>query len=157
MFMANLQQAMRHELEVSRGMMSEGLEIVPRFIVFSPDAVYGIFVKLPDDRGERESRLRLIAGFMAWKMASSYVMAGEMPDAISAIAVARHEQKGLLRRVNRGPPLAFGRIETLGAEDIEEKWTALLPRRETSLSAETVRELEHVFGEEGEMPARRLS
>lgn len=92
---------------------------------------------------------------MAWKMATGFVLSGELrdPDAITAFAVARDVRQGMMRLISRGPPISFGEITELDESDIEDGLMALLPRGETTMTAEMVAELECVFGEGGEIGA----
>ena len=96
---------------------------------------------------------------MAWKMATAFVLSGELrdPDAISSFAVSRDERMGLLRRIERGPPISFGDPASLGESHIEDGLIVLLPRGATTLTAELAAELERVFGKDGEMPALQVS
>ena len=46
---------------------------------------------LPDDIGERQRRMQLVFGFMAWKSAIAFVMSSELqvPDCVIAGPVGR--------------------------------------------------------------------
>jgi hypothetical protein len=47
-----------HELAVRRRIISDGLEVVPHFIIFAPDGPYVVMVEFPDDeRGVSKLRL----------------------------------------------------------------------------------------------------
>jgi hypothetical protein len=48
-------------------------------------------------------------------------------------------------------------MRALGEGEVEAVLTALLPRRETAMTSDGIAELERVFGDDGEMPAMRLS
>ena len=57
----------------------------------TPEGDWTLFVPLPDDVAERERRMRLLYGFMAWKSATAFVLSTELklPDVVLAAAVTR--------------------------------------------------------------------
>lgn len=57
------------ELRLSFDIVLSREEVLPRFRVVCPDGEWTVFVPLPDDIGERQRRMQLIYGFMAWKLA----------------------------------------------------------------------------------------
>lgn len=57
------------ELRFSTGIVLSREEVVPRFRVICPEGDWTVFVPLPDDIGERQRRMQLVYGFMAWKSA----------------------------------------------------------------------------------------
>jgi hypothetical protein len=146
------------ELGVSEAIVRDGHEVLPRFRIFTPSGHFIILMQLPDETAERQRRLRLVGLFMAWKMATAFIISGELhdPNSISSFAVARNERLGFMRRIDRGPPLSFAALTALAETDIEPGLTALLPRKETTMTVELIAELERVFGKNGEMPALRV-
>jgi hypothetical protein len=74
------------ELQFSVGIVLGGEEVVPRFRVICHDGDWTIFVPLSDDIGERQRRMQLVYGFMAWKSAVAFVMSSELkvPDCVIA-------------------------------------------------------------------------
>jgi hypothetical protein len=146
------------ELEVSKGIVSDGSEVVPRFRIMTPEGQFLIFAELPDEAKERDRRMRLIASFMTWKMAVGFVLSAETstPDAISSLAVTRDGAGGFMHRIKRGRIITFGDAEELGVQNVGDDLLALLPKRESAISREQMRELEREFGPDGEMPAQRL-
>ena len=66
-------------------------EVVPRFRVVCPEGDWTVFVPLPDDVSERERRMKLLSGFMAWKSATAFVVSSELiePDVKLTAAVTR--------------------------------------------------------------------
>ncbi len=92
------------ELQFSVGIVLGGEEVVPRFCVICPDVEWTIFVPLPDDIGERQRRMQLVYGFMAWRSAVAFVMslaetARSFRHAVRG--VSRHEPRRELRRAHR--------------------------------------------------------
>ena len=146
------------EMGVSEAIVRDGHEVIPRFRIFTADGDFVVLLPLSDDATERHRRIRLVGRFMAWKMATGFVISGELhaPDAISSFFVGRHEREGLFRLIERGPPLSFRAIRPLGEGEVEAVLIALLPQRETALTLDAIAELERVFGDEGEMPALRV-
>jgi hypothetical protein len=61
------------ELRLSFDIVLSREEVLPRFRVVCPDGEWTVFVPLPDDIGERQRRMQLIYGFMAWKLATAFV------------------------------------------------------------------------------------
>jgi hypothetical protein len=144
-----LKKVLLEEMGVSEAIVRDGHEVIPRFRIFTADGDFVVLLPLSDDATERHRRIRLVGRFMAWKMATGFVISGELhaPDAISSFFVGRHE---------RGPPLSFRAIRPLGEGEVEAVLIALLPQRETALTLDAIAELERVFGDEGEMPALRV-
>ena len=79
------------ELQLSVAVVLSREDVVPRFRVVCPDEEWTIFVPLPDDIGERQRRMQLVYGFMAWKSAVAFVMSSELKvaDCVIAGAVTR--------------------------------------------------------------------
>ena len=147
------------EMAMSEGIVRDGNEVVPRLRIFTPEGQFVIFVQLPDDARERDRLMKLVARFMAWKMAIAFVLSAEMrsPDAITSFAVTRSERHGIMRRINRGAAISFADTEELDAQTAGDDLLSLLPGRKSAITFEQQRELERVFGEDGEIPAHRLA
>ena len=103
---------------------------------------------------------------MTWRLATSFVLTAEMrlsitegsgEDAILAVGVSRQERAGLVQRIRRRDPLSLTSPEWLTAEQIDEKYSCLLPSRKSEITADEIAELASIFGEDGEMAAERLS
>jgi hypothetical protein len=144
------------ELQFSVGIVLGGEEVVPRFRVICPDGEWTVFVPLPDDIGERQRRMQLLYGFMAWKSAIAFVMSSELqvPDCVIAGAVGRDGVLAAARSILR-KPLTVGPIEWLPESAVGEEVVALLPRGRVTLDRETEAELVRVFGVGGEFEVRR--
>jgi hypothetical protein len=154
----SLKNALLEELGVSEAIVRDGHEVIPRYRIVAPREQFVILLRLPEDTADRPPRLDLVGLFMAWKMATAFIISCELrePHAISSLAVARDERYGIVRRIDRGPPLAFAPIAALPEGGIEWDLTALLPGKQTTMTRKTVAELEFVFGKDGKMPAMRV-
>jgi hypothetical protein len=144
-----------------------GEEAVPTWHILTPSGDYVIMVKFNADvPDQRERAFALVPRFMAWKLATAFVMTGETwlgpersrsgEEAVLAIGVSRTERLGVIRRIVRKPggPL-FLPPEWLRADQIDESYFNLLPAGVGAVTAEEVEMLNVVFGENGEMPAVR--
>lgn len=147
---------MLEELRLSVGIVLSGVEVVPRFRVMTPEGDWTVFVPLPDDMAERQRRMQLLYGFMAWKGATGFIMASELvePDCVIVGGVSRNEVLMAARPVLR-KPLTVGPIEWLGPEMMGDEVVALLPRGQVSLDPETVAALARSFGPGGDLEAQR--
>jgi hypothetical protein len=144
------------ELQFSVAIVLAREEVVPRFRVICPDGEWTIFVPLPDDIGERQRRMQLVYGFMAWKSAIAFVMSSELkePDCVIAGAVSRDRVLLAARPILR-KPLTVGPIEWLPESSVGEEVVALLPRGAVTLDTETEAALVRAFGTGGEFEAGR--
>jgi len=144
------------ELQFSVAVVLSREEVVPRFRVVCPDGDWTIFVPLPDEIGERQRRMQLVYGFMAWKSAIAFVMSSELiePDVVISAGVSRGEALSACRPIVRRP-LSIGPVEWLPAASAGEEVVALLPRGTVSLDRETEAALVRAFGTGGELEARR--
>ena len=81
--------------------------------------------------------LALLPRFMAWKLASAFVLTAETwlgpertrsgEEAVLTIGVSRRERLGVIRRIRRTPALAFAPPEWLAADALDESYFRLLP------------------------------
>ena len=72
-----LWRMLTEEMEWSERVVAKDTDVVPRFRLITPDGDYHILVQMKDDELDRLARLKLVAGFMAWKMASAFIVSGE--------------------------------------------------------------------------------
>lgn len=144
------------ELRFSTGIVLAREEVVPRFRVICPHSDWTVFVPLPDDIGERQRRMQLVYGFMAWKSATAFVMSSELvdPDCVIAAAVTRDDIAVAARPILRNP-LMVGPVEWLPRSAVGEEVMALLPRGRVMLDKATAKALLRAFGNGGEFEARR--
>ena len=146
------------ELERSRQIIRGGDVLVPRFVISTPDREFSVVADLPTDPKKYDKLLANLYAFMIWKQASAFVMSCEWqePNAVCSIGVSRPTVEGMMQVISRGPLVEFGPFIKLEPEQIGDELPALLPRRSATLSAETIAELEQIFGPGGELEAVRL-
>jgi hypothetical protein len=146
------------ELERSRQIIRSGDVLVPRFVVSSPDGEFSVFADFAADTKKHEEVLAKLYAFIIWKHATAFVMSCEWqePNAVCSIGVSRPTVEGMIQVISRGPPVEFGPLIKMEPEQIGDELPALMPRRSATLSAETIAELEQIFGPGGELEAVRL-
>lgn len=151
-----MRETILEELRFSVSVVLSREEVVPRFRVISTEGDWTVFVPLPDDVAERERRMRLLHGFMAWKSATAFVMSTELkvPDVVLAVAVTREDVACACRPIIR-KPLGVGAIAWLPPGSVGEEIVALLPRGCVELDTETEAALRRAFGNGGEFEVRR--
>jgi len=144
------------ELRFSAGIVLSREEVVPRFRVMCPEGDWTVFVPLPDDIGERQRRMQLAYGFMAWKSATAFIMSTELvqPDCVLSAGIGRSEVLIAARPILR-KPLTLGPVEWLDRSAVGEEVVALLPRGKVTLDRDTEAALVRAFGDGGEFEARR--
>jgi len=144
------------ELQFSVGIVLGREEVVPRFRVVCHDGDWTIFVPLPDDMGERQRRMQLVYGFMAWKSAVAFVLSSELvdPDVVSSAGVSHAGVWCACQPIVRRP-LSVGPVEWLPESAVGEEVVALLPRGTVTLDRETEAALVRAFGSGGEFEVRR--
>jgi hypothetical protein len=118
----------------------------------------------PDKPEQRERALALMPRFMAWKLATAFVLTAETwlgpertrsgEEAVLTIGVSHHERMAVIRRIRRTPALAFGPSEWLPPDALDDTYFRLLPSGQNTVSAEEAAMLAAVFAEDGELPAR---
>ena len=86
---------------------------------------------------------------------SEAVRSGE--EAVLAVGMSQTERLRALHRIQRVPYVRFDPVEWLGADQLDDIFFTLLPTGESTISAAETAELATIFGEDGELPARRLS
>jgi hypothetical protein len=164
----SLRDLMLQDLARSLAIVRDGHEIVPAWHVLTPVGDFLILTRFdPDKPDQRERMLTLVPRFMAWKMATAFVLTAETwlgpertrsgEEAVLAIGVSRTERLGVLRRIRRTPGLVFMPPEWLRADTLDENYFRLLPSGQNTVSAEEAAMLAAVFGEDGELPANRLN
>ena len=111
--------------------------------------------------------LTLVPLFMRWKTATGFVLTVETwlgpertrsgEEAVLAVGVSRTERLGAMHRIQRVPYVRFDPVEWLSADQLDDTFFTLLPPGLSTVSAAEAAELAAIFGEYGELPARRLS
>ena len=110
--------------------------------------------------------MTLIGRFMAWKMATSFVLTAETwlgpevtrsgDEALLAVGVSRHERLAVIQRIRRGDTVGFSEPMWLAPHHVDDQYFAMLPKGETEIFAEEEVELARVFGRTGELRAERM-
>jgi hypothetical protein len=77
-------------------------------------------------------------------------------EAVATIGVSHRERLGVMWRVRRTPGV-FMPLEWLRPESLDETYFRLLPSGSIEVAAEEAAMLAAMFGENGELPARRSS
>ena len=156
------------QMGTARRTLENGQPLVPTWQIATPEGRYQLVTEFDSSRPElRERVMRLVSRFMAWKLATSFVLTAEVwfgpefkhggEEAILSVGVSRHERTALVQRIRKRDPLTFTSPEWLQADQIDEAYTALLPAKTSEITAEEIAELTATFGEDGEMEAERLS
>jgi len=164
----SLVDIMISQMSTTRSIIEDGGEVVPVWRIATPEGSYLIFTRFDHDKTEQRQRaLLLISRFMAWKLATSFVLAAETllgsettragDEAILVIGVSRNERLGLVQRIEERDPLRLGLPEWLQADQIDEAYPDLLPSKTSEITADEIAELTSIFGKDGEMAAERLS
>ena len=100
---------------------------------------------------------------LVWKMATSFVFTAEPwlgadgEDALHIVGVSRHERLAVVQRIKHDEDLSFSQPTWLARHQVEDRYVATLPRRQTEITPEEAAMLARVFGKNGELPAQRLS
>lgn len=146
------------ELNVSASVVLGGAEVTPRLRVISPDGQWTILVPLPDDIGERQRRMQLLHRFMAWKSATAFVLSTELMQPALVISTAVWKDGVLVAgRPYVQKPRTVGPVEWLPRNAVGDEVTALLPTGRLTLGAESISELQAVFGKGSELEARAVN
>jgi len=163
----SLRELMLQELARGLRVVRDGHELIPAWRIITPEGHFVILTRFdPDKPDQREQMLTLVPRFMAWKVATSFVLTAETwlgpertrsgEEAVVAIGVSQRERLGVMRRILRKPGLVFMPPEWLRPESLDETYFRLLPSESSELTGEEAAMLAAMFGEDGELPARRL-
>ena len=163
-----LRELMLEELARGLRFIRDGHELVPVWRIVTPEGEFTILTRFdPDKPEQRERMLVLVPRFMAWKLATAFVLTAETwlgpertrsgEEAVATIGVSHRERLGVIRRIRRTPGLVFMPLEWLRPESLDESYFRLLPSGSIEVAAEEAAMLAAMFGENGELPARRLS
>jgi hypothetical protein len=163
--MTLLRDLMLADLERGLAIARDGHEVVPAWRILAPDGDFLILTQFdPDKPEQRERAFALVPRFMAWKLATGFVLTAETwlgpertrsgEEAVLTIGVSRHDRMGVIRRIRRTPALSFGPPEWLAADALDETYFRLLPSGQSTVTAEEAAMLAAVFAEDGELPAR---
>jgi hypothetical protein len=159
----SLATIMLDQLAIARRIIGDGEELVPAWRIETPEGAFLIFTRLDASKpNQREHSLVLISRFMAWKMATSFVLTAdpwlgaEGEDALLVIGVSHHERLAVVQRIRRGEKVSFSKPMWLAPHHVDDRFAAVLPQGLTEITAEEVSVLARIFGKNGELPATRL-
>jgi hypothetical protein len=166
--MAQQWSVMLEQLGIAKRIMLDGNALVPAWRIDAPDGAWLILTPFDHDKpDQREHMLQLIRRFMAWKLAQSFVLVGETllgsttagarEEAVFVVGHVRGERLAFLQRVRREPSLSFGGLECVKPRDIDPAYWSVLPTCEETVAVLEAASLAVIFGDDGELPAQKLS
>jgi hypothetical protein len=164
----SLHDLMLADMERGLAIVRDGHEIIPAWRILTPDGDFLILTRFDPDRPDQRQRmLALVPRFMAWKLATAFVLTAETwlgpqrtrsgEEAVLTIGVSHQQRLGVMRRIRRTPTIAFAPAEWLAPDAIDEHYFRLPPVGQGAVTVEEAAMLADVFGEDGELPAQRLS
>jgi len=164
----SLRELMLADLAVGLASVRDGYEVMPAWRILTPEGTYRIAPRFDPDRLEQRQRmLALLPRFMAWKLATAFVLTAETwlgpqrtrsgEEAMLTVGVSRCERLGIIRRIRRMPALSFAPPEWLAADALDDSYFRLLPPGVSCIMAEEAAMLANVFREDGELAARRVN
>ena len=159
----SLATIMLAQLAVARRIIEDGQELVPAWRIQTPGGIFLIFSRFDMAKPERrEHTMVLISRFMAWKMATSFVLTAEPwlgadgEDALLVIGVSHHERLAVVQRIRRHENVSFSKPMWLAPHHVEDRFAAVLPKGVTEIAAEETAVLSRIFGKNGELPATKV-
>ncbi len=124
----SLATIMLEQLAVARRIVEDGQEVVPAWRITTPEGAFLIFTRFDTDKPEqREHAIVLISRFMAWKMATSFVLTAETwlgadgEDALLIIGVSLHERLAVVQRIKRGDDVSFSQPMWLARHHVDDR------------------------------------
>jgi hypothetical protein len=164
----SLVDIMLDQLATARRIVEDGAEVTPAWRITTPEGSYLVLTRFDTDKPEqRERALFLISRFMAWRMATSFVLTAETwigpvisrsgQEALFVVGVSRHERRAAMQKIVRDEDVGFGPVVWLAPEQVDDTYFNLLPAKASEITMEEIAELSAVFGEGGELQAERLS
>jgi hypothetical protein len=164
----SLVDIMIDQLSSIRMFVEDGGEAIPVWRIATPEGSYLVFTRFDHDKPEQRERvLLLMTRFMAWKMATSFVLTAQTwlgaeathsgDEALLVIGVSQQERMGLVQRITGRDPVSFGTPEWLVPDQVDDTYFKILPTGRSEITAEEARELAVIFGKDGELAAERLS
>jgi hypothetical protein len=163
----SLATIMLDHLAIARRTVEDGSKLVPMWRIETPEGTFLISTPFDTDKTARERALFAISRFMAWKVATSFVVTtltwlGAEPNHASdetllTIGVSHHERLGVLQRIKRHDAVSFSQPMWVASYHIDECYLKLLPGRRTEVIEEEAVELSRMFGKNGELSVERIS
>lgn len=172
----DLEAALAEQIDRARRIAAAGSIVIPAWRIGTPEGEYLILTRYNEAEPEqRERALVLISRFMAWKLATAFVLTsegtssdgeGRERDFLFGAAVSRHgvtvARQSIARTATTAPfayhtAVEFGHLERFdGPEAIDPLLLELLPTGAAEVAEHEARLLAAIFAEDGEMPAHRL-
>lgn len=165
-----MRDVLQDELAMSERIVRDGAEVVPRWLILTPEGEFSIMTPMADDMADRIKRFDLMSAFLAWKAATGFVFSVEtwlgdagalqeesarQGEAIVSFAITRHEQLGAMRLIRRDP-LGFGDPQWLGPGHVDPMLSGVLPAKAATIDAKTLALLHKAFGPSGWLDAQRV-
>lgn len=152
----SIKTKMLDELKLSRSMVRDGFDVVPRFRVFLADGDQHIWAPMRDDMEHRLSRLSLVKSFMIWRAASGFIYSGETiePNAVVSSLVMASGVLAAYQEITRDPQkrpphhVRFAAVELIG--QVDPILVEALPESGARLTPEQEREVASLFGAGGQ-------
>ena len=152
----SLTAIMIEQIGAARTIVEDGAEVIPAWRINTPEGTYLVFTRFDHDKPEqRERLLHLMARFMVWKMATSFVLTAETwlgrrkraraTRRCSPSACRTTSGLGWCRGSGRDP-VSFGAPEWLMPDQIDETYFRLLPTGASEITAKEEQELAFIFG-----------
>ena len=136
----SLATIMLDHLAVARRAVEDGSTLVPMWRIETPEGNF--LISTPFDTGKPEQRERalfLISRFMAWKVATSFVLTTQTwlgaelnqasDEAPLTVGVSHHERLAVLQRIKRDDAVSFSQPMWGSSYHVDECYLKLLPRR----------------------------
>jgi hypothetical protein len=164
----SLHDIMLEQLAMARSIVEDGAEVIPAWRITTPAGSFLILTRFHTDKQEQRERvLLLISRFMAWRMATSFVLTAETflgpevtrsgDEALLVVGVSHHERLAAMQRLRRADVGTFAEVEWLTQDQVDDTYFRLLPTGVTEITVEEAHELAVIFGKDGELAAERLS
>ena len=157
---ADIKAKMLDELALSRSIVCDGFDVVPRFRVLLSDGDQQIWTPMLDDMKHRLERLSMVKCFMIWKGAKGFIHSGETmePNVIVCSLVmvdgVLSAYQEIIRDQTKKPPdhASFGKIELIG--EVDPLLVDVLPQPGDELTGEQLQEAKEVFGPGGKFEVK---
>jgi hypothetical protein len=148
----SLAAIMLEQLAVARLIVEDEAEVIPAWRITTPEGSFLVLTRFDHNKeGQRERALFLISKFMAWKLATSFVVTAETwlgpglrcsgPGALLVVGVSYHERLAAMQRLRRADVVTFAEVEWLTHDQVDETYFKILPTGRSEITAEEAHEL----------------